>query len=166
MNRTRPAVGLNGRILRQLISMGLGSLLSCSVAAAPEVNIEIPDAQVWFNPADVSHARSDRELDTGPSKPAQPASGLTLKEVLALDTPRNQDFNQIWAAHHNGSGRYYEGGRAAGKVLRAGLRKLWDTHSGIKLKLMNESFDTREKGMEYDVDLSSDEVEFTVQYDF
>lgn len=86
--------------------------------------------------------------------------------------PEHKDdlaFNYLWLQQHRADYDYSDGGKAAGKVLRMGLKVLYHSyygHSNRPNALSNDAFSTAVSNIDYRLRISSDRVKLGVKYEF
>ncbi|ARN75380.1 hypothetical protein [Oceanicoccus sagamiensis] len=90
-----------------------------------------------------------------------------------VDTHDQEDdlaFNYLWLQQHQQGYSRREGGAAAGKLLRMGIKSLYKSYSGSGTINTNNHDDSDFKSKAADVDyrlrLSSDKVKLKVEYEF
>jgi hypothetical protein len=93
-----------------------------------------------------------------------------LNDIIA--SPDHEDdlaFNYLWLQSHQDGYSYRDGGSAAGKLLRMGVKALYKTHYGSSSSASpssEEDFKSNLSDIDYRVRLSGDKVKLGIEYEF
>lgn len=102
-------------------------------------------------------------------------SQVTDEQTLFMNTPpdliSDQDlaFNYLWMQRYQSEKHYKEGGAAAGKLVRMGVKALYKMYTGqinYNDKLSDDDIRAPLSSMDYRLRLSSSKVKIGVKYEF